>query len=93
MPRIAGPTFPSHLQPRPKHPHTPAAYGLSLVWALVAVFEHTDSAVVRHTALAAIVLLAVLSIASVLRRPGPPPVYEHGEHTEPLRPTASLDEP
>ncbi|KAL4437254.1 hypothetical protein ABPG75_004393 [Micractinium tetrahymenae] len=69
------------------------AYGLTLVWALVAVYEHTDAAVVRHAALAAILLLAVLSIASVLRRPGPPPVYEHGEHTEPLRPTASLEEP
>lgn len=57
------------------------------------MYEHTDAPVVRHTALAAIVLLAVLSIASVLRRPGPPPVYEHGEHTEPLRPTASHEEP
>lgn len=63
------------------------------MWALVAVFEHTEAAAVRHTALAAIVLLAVLSIASVLRRPGPAPVYEHGEHTEPLRPTTGLEEP
>ena len=68
-----------------------AAFGLTLVWALVAVFEHTDSTLVGRAALAAIVLLAVLSIASVLRRPGPEPRYEHPDVHEPLRP--SLDGP
>lgn len=74
-------------------PH-PAAYGLTLVWALVAVYEQTDAPGVRRAALGAIVLLAVLSIASVLRGPGRQP--QHGpsadaEARQPLRP--SLDEP
>jgi hypothetical protein len=60
------------------------------VWALVAVFEQTESAAVRHTSLGAIVALAVLSIASVLRRPGPEPQYDSFDEHEPLRP--SLDE-
>lgn len=74
------------------NPPHPAAYGLTLVWALVAVFEHTDSTPVHRTALAAIVVLAVLSVASVLRRPGarqPESSHDH-EARQPLRP--SLDE-
>lgn len=70
-----------------------AAYGLTLVWALVAVFEHTDSTPVHRTALAAIIVLAILSVASVLRRPGarqPESGHDH-EARQPLRP--SLDEP
>ncbi|PSC73558.1 hypothetical protein C2E20_3081 [Micractinium conductrix] len=71
------------------------AYGLTLVWALVAVYEQTQAPAVSKTALAAVIVLAVLSIASVLRRPGPPPQYEtfpdHDAH-EPLRPAAG-DEP
>lgn len=75
----------STLLPLPSTPR-PAAFGLTLVWALVAVFEHTGSPLVRRASLVAIVLLAVLSIASVLRRPGPQPQYEHPDVREPLRP-------
>ena len=85
----AAPTAPSNNLA----PHSPAAYGLTLVWALVAVFEHTDSTPVHRTALAAIIVLAVLSVASVLRRPGarqPESSHDH-EARQPLRP--SLDEP
>ncbi|EFN53001.1 hypothetical protein CHLNCDRAFT_137452 [Chlorella variabilis] len=63
------------------------AYGLALVWAFVAVYEKTESVAVRNTALGAIVLLAVLSIASVLRRPGQEPHYEPVGAREPLRPS------
>lgn len=69
------------------------AYGLTLVWALVAVFEHTDSTDTKRTALAAIIVLAILSVASVLRRPGarqPESSHDH-DARQPLRP--SLDEP
>jgi hypothetical protein len=65
-----------------------AAYGLTLVWALVAVFEQSESAAVRHSALAAIILLAACSIASVLRRPGERPLGD-ADVRQPLRP--SLD--
>lgn len=74
----------------------PEAFGLTLVWALVAIYEKTDSALVSRAALAAIVLLAILSMASVLRRPGAEPARQHDsdsarEAREPLRP--SLDGP
>jgi hypothetical protein len=62
-------------------------YGLTLIWALVAVFEKTESVPVRNVALGAIVVLAVLSIASVLRRPGREPQYEPVGTREPLRPS------
>lgn len=80
-------------RPAPPPPTCCAAYGLTLVWAFVAVFEKTVSAPVRHAALAAIVVLAVLSIASVLRAPGREPRHAGGDHDarQPLRP--SLDEP
>lgn len=71
----------------PAWPPPCAAYGLALVWAFVAVYEKTESVAVRNTALGAIVLLAVLSIASVLRRPGQEPHYEPVGAREPLRPS------
>jgi hypothetical protein len=64
-----------------------AAYGLALVWAFVAVYEKTESVAVRNSALGAIVLLAILSIASVLRRPGQEPHFEPVGTREPLRPS------
>ena len=57
------------------------------------MYEKTESTAVHRTALAAIILLACLSVASVLRRPGgpqPAPGHDH-EARQPLRP--SLDEP
>lgn len=87
LPRRPSLTARSRHTPSP----APAAYGLTLVWAFVAVYEETESTAVSRTALGAIVVLAVLSIASVLRRPGPEPRYEHTDAHEPLRP--SLDGP
>lgn len=84
---------PTHAASNPLPRTLAAAYGLTLVWALVAVFEHTDSTPVHRTALAAIIVLAILSVASVLRRPGarqPESGHDH-EARQPLRP--SLDEP
>lgn len=99
---VCGPFYcPQLSSPLPLHVCTslppsvlsPAAYGLTLVWALVAVFEHTDSTDTKRTSLAAIIVLAILSVASVLRRPGaqqPESSHDH-DARQPLRP--SLDEP
>ena len=90
MQAASGTLLTCHPDPaRPPALRCSAAYGLTLVWALVAVFEQSESAVVRHTALAAIVLLAACSIASVLRRPGEQRPPGDADVRQPLRP--SLD--
>lgn len=84
------------MPPRLSSPPTLAAFGLTLCWALVAIYEQTESTLVSRAALAAIVLLAVLLMLSVLRRPGAEPARHADsdsarEAREPLRP--SLDGP
>ena len=66
--------------------HRDSAFGLTLVWALVAVFEQSQSATVRHTAVAGIAALLLGCLASVLpRRPAAPAEAAAWEERQPLR--------
>ena len=48
--------------------HRDTAYGLTIIWALVAVYEQTPSPLVKNTAVAALAVVGVVSLLSVLRR-------------------------
>lgn len=48
--------------------HKDTAFGLTLLWAFVGIYEGTASGVIRHTTVAAIVCLVLGVLASVLRR-------------------------
>lgn len=50
------------------HLHKDTAYGLTLLWALVAVFEKTPSKIVQRTTLIGLLAVLIGCIASVLRR-------------------------
>lgn len=62
------------------------AYGLTLVWALMAVYgKKPQPAAMRWTAFAGILVMSVVTIGSVLRRKAPPQP-PRSEMREPLRP-------
>ncbi|GAB4821575.1 hypothetical protein N2152v2_008621 [Parachlorella kessleri] len=48
--------------------HRDTAYGLTLIWAFVAVYEKTGSLMVRNTAVAALAAVGAVTLLSVLRR-------------------------
>jgi len=65
--------------------HKDTAYGLTLLWAFVAVYEKTESTPVQHTALVAIALVLLGCLASVLRKQQPEPSPTDWEVRQPLQ--------
>ena len=66
--------------------HRDTAFGVTLVWALVAVYEHSSSAAVRHATRAATAALLLGCLASVLpRRAAPAEAGADWEARQPLR--------
>lgn len=61
------------------------AFGLTIVWALVAIYKATPSAAVRLAAVAGVGVLTIGCVASVLRRRGGGGEAAAAEEREPLR--------
>lgn len=61
------------------------AFGLTLIWAFVAVFEKTQDEIVRHASLAGIVLLLLACGVSVLKKKEMNNIDDDFESRQPLR--------
>ena len=66
-----------------------SAYGLTLVWALVAVYGAQASPLVRGAALVCVVICGTLAVFSVLRRRSAPAPDGQPDLRQPIKAKAS----